>query len=158
MIFHNFLFILPAKLKCQTITESLSIFFLQFLSHQKIQKTNQIYIIRKKIFRNTFLLQGQHFPLFSPPNPQEVNFLLIKTGDDPAILLRSVQKLLSKIFVPAVRVNPSDLDTSASGVSARDHLLAGLRSFASCLHGKRGRGILFIGLGNIREVVFVRRF
>ncbi|ROT80144.1 hypothetical protein C7M84_001143 [Penaeus vannamei] len=65
---------------------------------------------------------------------REVNFLLIKTGDDPAILLRSVQKLLSKIFVPAVRVNPSDLDTSASGVSARDHLLAGLRSFASCLH------------------------
>lgn len=158
MIFHNFLFILPAKLKCQTITESLSIFFLQFLSHQKIQKNeSDIHHKKKKIFRNTFLLQG-HFPLFSPPNPQEVNFLLIKTGDDPAILLRSVQKLLSKIFVPAVRVNPSDLDTSASGVSARDHLLAGLRSFASCLHGKRGQGILSIGLGNIREVVFVRRF
>ncbi|KAK7063076.1 hypothetical protein SK128_019089, partial [Halocaridina rubra] len=65
---------------------------------------------------------------------QEVNFMLIKAGDDPAVVLRSVQRLLSRIFVPAVRVNPSDLDNSPGGVSARDHLLAGLRSFASCLH------------------------
>ncbi|XP_064087416.1 LOW QUALITY PROTEIN: dynein axonemal heavy chain 5-like [Macrobrachium nipponense] len=64
---------------------------------------------------------------------REVNFTLVKTGDDPAVVLRSVQRLLSKIYVPAVRVNPSDMDDSPGGVSARDHLLAGLRSFASCL-------------------------
>lgn len=70
------------------------------------------------------------------PSPQEVNFMIVKAGQEPATLLRSVQRLLSRIFVPAVRVNPSDLDTSPGSVSARDHLLAGLRSFASCLHGR----------------------
>ncbi|XP_069958748.1 dynein axonemal heavy chain 5-like, partial [Cherax quadricarinatus] len=65
---------------------------------------------------------------------REVNFMLVKAGDDPAVLLRSVQRLLSRVFVPAVRVNPSDVDTWPGSVSARDHLLAGLRSFASCLH------------------------
>ncbi|XP_071524381.1 LOW QUALITY PROTEIN: dynein axonemal heavy chain 5-like [Panulirus ornatus] len=65
---------------------------------------------------------------------REVNFMMVKAGDDPTVLIRSVQRLLSRVFVPAVRVNPSDLDTWPGSVSARDHLLAGLRSFASCLH------------------------
>ncbi|XP_068204591.1 dynein axonemal heavy chain 5-like [Palaemon carinicauda] len=65
---------------------------------------------------------------------REVNFVVIRAGEDASVVLRSVERLLSKIFVPAVRVNASDLDNSPGGVTARDHLLAGLRSFASCLH------------------------
>ena len=67
--------------------------------------------------------------------PQEVNFVVLKAGDSEEMLLRSVERLLSNIFVPAVRLYPSDLDSSPGAGSARDHLLAGLRSFASCLHG-----------------------
>lgn len=61
--------------------------------------------------------------------------MLIKAGEEPTMLLRSVERLLNRVLVPAVRVNPSDMDSSPGSVSARDHLLAGLRSFASCLHG-----------------------
>ncbi|XP_050711756.1 dynein axonemal heavy chain 5-like isoform X2 [Eriocheir sinensis] len=65
---------------------------------------------------------------------REVNFMLLRAGDDPSVLLRSVNRLLGRVFVPAVRTNPSDLDTAPGSGSARDHLLAGLRSFASSLH------------------------
>lgn len=66
---------------------------------------------------------------------QEILFVVLRSGCNPGVLLRSVQRLISKVFVPAVTMNPSDLDNSPGGVSARDHLLAGLRSFASCLQG-----------------------
>uniref|UniRef100_A0A0P4WEV1 Dynein heavy chain tail domain-containing protein n=1 Tax=Scylla olivacea TaxID=85551 RepID=A0A0P4WEV1_SCYOL len=65
---------------------------------------------------------------------REVNFMLLRASDDPSVLLRSVNRLLGRVFVPAVRTNPSDLDSAPGSGSARDHLLAGLRSFASSLH------------------------
>lgn len=62
--------------------------------------------------------------------------MLVRAGQDPRVLLRSIERLLGRVFVPAVRVNPSDLDSYPGSLSARDHLMAGLRSFASCLHGR----------------------
>lgn len=51
------------------------------------------------------------------------------------MLLRSVERLLARVFVPAVKANPSAMDSGPGTLSARDNLMAGLRSFASCLHG-----------------------
>ena len=63
---------------------------------------------------------------------QEINFGIIRAGKG-GVLLRSIELMLRRIFVPAVRLNPGP----SAGGTARDHLLAGLRAFASCLNGER---------------------
>ncbi|KAF2364962.1 Dynein heavy chain domain-1 [Trinorchestia longiramus] len=61
----------------------------------------------------------------------EVNFGVLRAGTG-GVILRAMEAMLRRVFVPAVRLNPG-ADPAAGG-TARDHLLAGLRSFASCLN------------------------
>ena len=46
-------------------------------------------------------------PLNPPSLLQEVNFCLIRWGEEPSLLLRSVERLLSGVCVAAVKANPS---------------------------------------------------